>query len=306
MKLSLLLLLLTLLIFLPFVIEGQGYEYRKGYLKYRDPIGTATFTKNTQSVYLSGQLTDVCSQLWLPADQFPPPEDESLFLSRASSDSSSRYWYWNSLFSEYFVQDVGELLESQFPAISLLIWPAEMNQNISTPFFIDPEEDPREVSSFDQSLSGFVFQVSYLPWDIELVSKDPEPEDYDLLDRWENESVFLEETINSLWYIDVFSFHETVVSSGGYPAPLNPEFLVLIAILGGGIFIGLFLIQRSRKQVPKEFAHYFVEDTSKKASIAPTAVPEKKCVHCSEVIPRQSQFCVYCGNEQSLTKENDY
>jgi hypothetical protein len=196
-KVLIILLILALTFTIPIVIEGPAYEYRKGYLKYRDSIGTATFTQFTQSVNLSGQLTDVCSQLWLAADHFPPPENESLYLS-------------------------GQLLENHFPAISLLIWPAEMNQNISTPFFIHNEDDPREVSPFDPNLSGLVFQVSYLPWDIELVSKDPEPADYEVLDRWENESYYLEEALNALWYIETFSFSEVEVFSGDYPGSPSP------------------------------------------------------------------------------------
>jgi hypothetical protein len=300
-KVLIILLILALTFTIPIVIEGPAYEYRKGYLKYRDSIGTATFTQFTQAVNLSGQLTDVCSQLWLAADHFPPPENESLYLSRASNESTNRYWYWNSLFSEYFEQDVGQLLENHFPAISLLIWPAEMNQNISTPFFIHNEDDPREVSPFDPNLSGLVFQVSYLPWDIELVSKDPEPADYEVLDRWENESYYLEEALNALWYIETFSFSEVEVFSGDYPgspSPFNVELLVIVLILGGSIFTGLFLYQRYQKRVPKEFAPYFEEEKSKKTYTVPPRVLERKCIQCGEVIRFQSQYCSYCGKEQ--------
>ncbi|MHA2139792.1 MAG: hypothetical protein ACW98G_18060, partial [Candidatus Hodarchaeales archaeon] len=161
------------LLFLPLLMIGQGYEYRKGYLKYKDSIGLVTFSQSIQTVNLSGKLTEVCAQLWLASDQFPPPANTSLFPSRASSDTTIRDWYWNTLFSDFFAQDVDQLLINDFPAISLMIWPAELNQEISSAFFIDYEQDPRVISPFDPSVSGFAFQVSYLPWDIELVSKDP-------------------------------------------------------------------------------------------------------------------------------------
>jgi hypothetical protein len=304
-KLVSIILLFTLLLFSSLVIEGQGYEYRKGYLKYKDSLGMVSFTRFVKPVNLSGQVTDVCSQLWLPADQFPPAANESLCLSRASNESTERFWYWNSPFSEYFEQDVNQLLEEQFPAISLLILPAELNQNISTPFFIHYEEDPRLISPFDPSVGGLAFQVSYLPWDIELVSRDPEPEDYEVLDQWENESDYLETALNSLWYIDSFSFSEVEVYSGDYPGgafPLSGEMLVIILVLGGGIFAGLYLLQKSQKRVPEEFAPYFDTMGSQK-NLPPPRVLEKKCVHCGEIIRFQSQFCLYCGSEQSKQNE---
>jgi hypothetical protein len=279
---------------------GQGYEYRKGYLKYKDSIGLVTFSQSIQTVNLSGQLTEVCAQLWLASDQFPPPANTSLFPSRASSDSTIRDWYWNTLFSDFFAQDVDQLLINDFPAISLMIWPAELNQEISSAFFIDYEQDPRVISPFDPSVSGFAFQVSYLPWDIELVSKDPEPEDYDALDRWENECESLEEALNSLWYIDTLSFSEVIVTTGGSSgiSPFNLEVIIFIIFLGGVFLIGFFIYQRSQNRVPSEFAHYFEVNNATRVATAPPRVLETKCAFCGEVIVPQSQFCLYCGKKQ--------
>ena len=129
------------LLFLPVILVGHGYEYRQGYLKYKSSIGLVTFSQSIHTVNVSGQLTEVCAQLWLDSDLFPPPANASLYPARASSDSTIRDWYWNTLFSEFFEQDVSQLLINDFPALSLLVWPAELNLDISSAFFINPEQD---------------------------------------------------------------------------------------------------------------------------------------------------------------------
>ena len=269
-------------------------------MKYKSSIGLVTFSQSIHTVNVSGQLTEVCAQLWLDSDLFPPPANASLYPARASSDSTIRDWYWNTLFSEFFEQDVSQLLINDFPALSLLVWPAELNLDISSAFFINPEQDPRSVSPFNPSLSGFSFQVSYLPWDIELVSRDPEPEDYEVLDRWENECESLEEALNSLWYIDTFSFSEVVVTTGGSPGrfPFSFDVLLLFLGLGGVVFIGIFLFQRSQNRVPSEHSHYFEANNLERVSTAPPWGLETKCAFCGEVILPQSQFCLYCGKKQ--------
>jgi hypothetical protein len=117
---EILLILLTIVFIPPFSSSSTAYDISNGYLRFRNTHGYLNFTCTQQYVNVSGNMTLLPAQMWIPRDEYPTdPENIKLFLSRAYNETQKREWYWNEHFLTYAEQDLNQLLSEEFPEIFL-------------------------------------------------------------------------------------------------------------------------------------------------------------------------------------------
>jgi hypothetical protein len=215
------LLILLIIVFIPpFSSSSNAYELGRDYFHFRDTNGYLNFTCTRHNVNVSGNMTLLTAQMWIPRDDYPAElEEVKLFFSRATNETQKREWYWNEHFLTYAEEDLNQLLSKEFPEIFLRNRaPTKYYSisNVSSVFYFCKEGDPH-LSSFYPGIAGIFFNVTYLPFYMNYyVEENATSEDWENLERWEATVPLIEAAFRSKWYIDNFTINYGGVNIGYY------------------------------------------------------------------------------------------